>query len=79
MDEVRIWGVERSPQEIRGAMNRQLLGDEPGLRAYWRLDEGAGDSSDNAAGVGLEMQLGSVAGSDLADPVWSSPGEPQER
>lgn len=79
LDEVRIWNVDRSPQEILGAMDRQLLGDEPGLSVYWRLDEGSGDVSANAAGAGLSIQLGSAPGPDQADPAWSSPGEPQER
>jgi len=79
MDEVRMWNVARSPQEILGAMDRQLLGDEPGLTIYWRLDEGSGDVSSNDAGTGLNLQLGSLPGPDPADPAWSSPGEPQER
>ena len=79
IDEVRIWTVERTPQEILGARDRQLLGDEPGLRVYWRLDEGSGDVASDAAGLGLNLQLGSLPGPDPADPTWSSPGEPQER
>jgi hypothetical protein len=79
MDEVRIWNVARSPQEILGARDRQLLGDEPGLLVYWRLDEGSGDASSNAAATGLDLQLGSLPGPDPADPAWNSPGEPQER
>lgn len=79
LDEVRVWNVERSPQEILGAMDRQLLGDEPGLNVYWRLDEGSGDTSANAAGAGLSLQLGSQPGPDSSDPAWSAPGEPQQR
>ena len=79
IDEVRIWGVERSPQEILGAMNRQLLGDEPGLRVYWRLDDASGDTANSATGSGLDLRLGSAAGVDPSDPTWSGPGEPQER
>jgi len=50
IDEVRFWNVVRSPAEIAAHMNTTLAGDEPGLVAYWRADEGAGmvlaDSAD---------------------------------
>ena len=39
IDEVRIWNVARTATEIRADMNRQLIGDEPGLVAYWKFDE----------------------------------------
>ena len=42
IDEVRIWAVARTQPQIQAAMNRQLCGDERGLRAYWPLDEGEG-------------------------------------
>lgn len=45
LDEVRIWNVARTADEIRTNMNRSLTGDEPGLLAYWRFDEGAGASA----------------------------------
>jgi hypothetical protein len=44
MDEVRIWNVVRTPAEIAGAMHQRLLGNEPGLVTYWRLDEGSGNT-----------------------------------
>ncbi|MCB9865506.1 MAG: M4 family metallopeptidase [Phycisphaerales bacterium] len=50
IDEVRFWNVVRSPAEIAAHMNTTLVGDELGLVAYWRADEGAGmvlvDSAD---------------------------------
>jgi len=39
IDEVRIWNVARTATQIRADMNRQLIGDEPGLVAYWKFDE----------------------------------------
>jgi len=43
MDEVRIWNRCRSQSEIQAALNQRLVGDEPGLWAYYRFDEGFGD------------------------------------
>jgi proline iminopeptidase len=40
IDEVRLWNVARSEQEIRGAMNNRLTGKEKGLVAYWNFDDG---------------------------------------
>ncbi len=76
IDEVRIWRVERSAAEIAGATGRQLSGDEPGLAAYWRLDEGTGDVAADGRGSDLELRLGGEVGSDAADPTWITPGRP---
>ena len=39
IDEVRIWNIARSQEQIRGDMNRSLSGTEPGLVGYWKFDE----------------------------------------
>ena len=39
IDEVRIWNIARTENEIRSDMNIQLNGDEPGLVGYWKFDE----------------------------------------
>ncbi|MGI5170172.1 LamG-like jellyroll fold domain-containing protein [Spirillospora sp. CA-253888] len=53
VDEVRVWNRTRVPTEIREDMNHRLIGNEPGLVAYYRFDEGAGttvhDQTDQAA------------------------------
>ena len=41
VDEVRIWNVSRSEDEIRANQFSRLLGAEPGLLAYWNFDDGA--------------------------------------
>lgn len=40
LDEVRIWNVARTGDDLRRNMNRTLTGREEGLSAYWKLDEG---------------------------------------
>ena len=42
VDEVRIWNVVRTQPEIAGALHKTLAGSEPGLVAYYRLDESSG-------------------------------------
>ena len=41
MDEIRIWKKALSAQEIRDNMCKSLQGDEPGLMAYYRMDQQA--------------------------------------
>lgn len=40
LDEIRIWNVARSPEEIKAAMSTPLTGKEDGLAAYWNFDDG---------------------------------------
>ena len=40
LDEVRIWNRALTETEIRNNMNKQLTGNEPGLVAYYRMNEG---------------------------------------
>ena len=38
IDEVRIWDIARTENQIRSDMNKQLKGDESGLVGYWKFD-----------------------------------------
>lgn len=40
IDDVRVWNVARSQESIERDYDRTLSGDETGLWAYWKLDEG---------------------------------------
>jgi hypothetical protein len=51
MDEVRIWTVYRSPQEIADTMNVFLTGEEEGLAAYYNFDTSDGTFADDVKGV----------------------------
>ncbi len=42
MDEVRLWSIARSTQEILETMELPLQGFEDGLLGYWRMDEAIG-------------------------------------
>ncbi len=59
LDEVRIWNIARTADEIKNSMSVRLTGNEPWLVAYWRFDEGAGtvahDSSTRGNDATLEL------------------------
>lgn len=39
LDEVRVWNVERTQEELQEYMFRELKGDEPGLVAYYTFND----------------------------------------
>jgi hypothetical protein len=55
IDEVRIWTVGRTQQEIKSTMNTPLTGREAGLLYYWRFDEGWGETSKSLASENYAM------------------------
>lgn len=48
IDEVRIWNVARSWDQVMEYMNRSLTGSEPGLVGYWKFDQEQGDTINNS-------------------------------
>lgn len=52
MAEVRIWDHVRGEAELKADMHRRLTGHEPGLVAYWPLNEGTGDTVSDKSGNG---------------------------
>jgi hypothetical protein len=61
IDEVRVWNVARTQQQIRENMHLRLNGNETGLLGYWRFDEGTGttafDATANANNGTLEDDI----------------------
>ncbi len=60
VDELRIWNVARSPEEINSKMNQPLRGNEAGLVGYWRFDVVVGNSIYDATGNGNDGSLISI-------------------
>ncbi len=73
IDEVRIWNVARSADEIRASMNRALAGDEQGLVGYWDFEEGQGQTAKDRSGKGNDGRLGDTQAADGNDPLWMTP------
>ncbi|HEX8906978.1 MAG TPA: LamG domain-containing protein, partial [Longimicrobiaceae bacterium] len=42
IDDIRVWSVARTVEQIQAAMNHPLAGNEPGLAAWYDMDHGAG-------------------------------------
>ena len=57
MDEIRIWNTARSASQIQTNRNRRLVGNESGLVAYYRLDEGSGLTAGDATTNGFTGTL----------------------
>jgi hypothetical protein len=64
IDEVRIWNVARSEQELQENMHLTLKGNETGLVSYWQFNEGAG------AGVADKIHGNNGVLHNLPAPGW---------
>jgi len=53
IDQVRVWDVARSAEDVRDAMSRHLTASAPGLRAAWRFAERSGDVARDTLGERL--------------------------
>ena len=53
LDEIRIWNVVRSQEQIQAAMNTPLTGNEEGLLAYWNFDDGTAKDLSGHSNDGL--------------------------
>lgn len=63
IDEVRIWSKARSQAEIKANMNSPLTGNQTGLLAYYKLDEGSGS-------IAFDQTLNNFDGS-IKGPTWT--------
>jgi len=63
IDEVAIWNRALSPAEIADLATGRLTGEEPGLMAWWPLDEPSGTAVADATGNGSN----GVAGGGVAE------------
>jgi hypothetical protein len=51
IDEMRVWNVFRTEAQILANMNVMLKGNEPGLIAYYKFDEGTGTTIADSTGT----------------------------
>jgi hypothetical protein len=70
IDELRVWNVYRTADEIKRDMKVMLKGNEPGLVAYYKFDEGTGQASADATGD--MSNAANFVGADKATwPMWT--------
>jgi hypothetical protein len=69
IDDVRIWSTVRSPAEIASDMAAIAPAPTDGVVALWNFEEGSGQVAHDAVGA-HDVQLGSSATPDAADPTW---------
>ncbi|MCF8369294.1 MAG: T9SS type A sorting domain-containing protein [Bacteroidales bacterium] len=75
VDEARIWNVCRTQSEIRETMYTELSGNETGLFAYYKLNEGSGQTITDSGPNGFNGTLGDDTGTSN-DPAWASSTAP---
>ena len=77
LDELRLWNVLRTQGALQAGMVAELVGNETGLAAYWRLNEGigwsAGDDSPGTATAALLRRAGAGAMTLGACNAWTIP------
>ncbi|MCD4698765.1 MAG: T9SS type A sorting domain-containing protein, partial [Bacteroidales bacterium] len=73
IDDARIWNVARTQAQIREAMYTELTGSETGLVAYYKLNEGSGQTVNNGASNNYHGTLGDDDPGTSNDPSWVVP------
>ncbi len=74
-DEIRIWGIARSQAQVQAWMHRSLVGNEAGLRGYWRFDEGSGaTTADNSGHAETGTLFGATSWTNSTAPIISGAG-----
>ena len=73
LDDVRIWSVALSAQDIQAGRHSTLTGLEAGLVGYWRFDEGTGTATWDAAS-GAKALLDGPAWVTSDAPIAVAPG-----
>src|SRR4029077_771948 len=72
IDEFRIWNVAHTATEIQATMNKTLVGNETGLVAYYKFDEGTGTTvADSVTTTGHTAHPGTLMANTTANlPTW---------
>lgn len=65
IDEVRIWNIVRTEQQIQESFNKKLTGKEPNLVGYWHLSNLSGNKVPDLSGNGLDGMIHGNATSQL--------------
>ena len=69
--DLAVFDHERSATQIEQDFATPLTGGEAGLLGLWKLNEGEGQAAGDSSPSGNHGYLGSAAGEDAHDPVWT--------
>ncbi len=73
IDELRVWSIFRTAADVRANMRVMLRGDEPGLVAYYKFDEGTGTTIADATGdAANDAHMVATQGYAMTPPKWVS-------
>jgi hypothetical protein len=78
IDEVRLWNVVRTQEELKEYMYKLLDGTEPGLFAYYRFDHTSGDISEDMTSNHYDGTWKGVYGGDYTEAHWIPSGAMSE-
>ena len=70
IDDVRVWNIALTEQDVVSQMDSELLGTESGLVAYYQFNENSGQTAADATANANHGRLGTTAGVDATDPSW---------
>ena len=70
MRQVRVWSRALPAGELIANASKWLKGGEPGLLAYWPLDDGKGQTARDLGPNHLPLLRGLDASLDWSDPAW---------
>jgi hypothetical protein len=73
LDEIRIWNVARSQEEIRAVMSTSLTGKEEDLIAYWNFDDGTAKDLSAQGNDGLLQRDAQIVESPRSDSQTTQP------
>ena len=76
MDEIRLWNIARTPEEISANYNRIIDPLSAGLVGYWQFDEGGGQIAYDETINGNNALLGATAAAASDDPQWVASDAP---
>ncbi|MCG8537880.1 MAG: LamG domain-containing protein, partial [Pseudomonadales bacterium] len=70
MDDVQVWNRALTQTEILQQMDSELSGNETGLIAYYKFNEGQGETLLDASVNANNAIRGSTDGADSNNPSW---------
>ena len=70
IDEVRVFSLARTPDQIWADMHAHQLGPTVGLVGEWTFDEGTGQTAADSSGRANPAVLGSTTAVEASDPAW---------